>query len=100
MREQIVREDTENVVKEKEENEQEKATIDTKPQALLAKKAELEQPSKPAEPKLEPVEETVASSVWWGNFVAPIGFHLEGEYLVQDDEEPVAKNIEYELEYN
>jgi hypothetical protein len=63
----------------------------------MAKKAELE---KPAEPKTEPVEETAVSAAFLYDFVAPAGFYMEGQYLVQDDEQPEEnKNIEYKLEY-
>jgi hypothetical protein len=100
-KEWITKEDAERAKREKEEKERKKAAIEAELQALIAKKAKLEEgSSKPTEPKTEPVEETAAPS-GWSDFIAPIGWHLEGKYLVQDDEEPEAnKNIEYELEYH
>jgi hypothetical protein len=96
-----VREDAERVEREKEERERKKAEINTELQALMAKKAELEEgSSKPAELKTELVEETAASS-GWSDFIAPIGWHFKCEYLVSDDKVPEAnKNIDYELEYD
>jgi predicted phage gp36 major capsid-like protein len=87
-RDRITREDMERVERDRAEKEQKKAEIDAELQALIAKKAELE---KPTEPKTEPVEETAASS-GWSDFIAPHGWHLEGKYLVQDDEVPDANN--------
>jgi hypothetical protein len=100
-KEQVVREDAERVKREKEEKERKKAAIKAELQAFMAKKAELEEGlSKPTEPKTELVEETAAPS-GWSDFIAPIGWHFKGKYLVQDDEEPeVNMNIEYELEYH
>lgn len=84
---------------EEEENARKKAAINAELEALLAKKAELEELSNPMEPKPEPVKETVSSS-GWGSFVVPIGWHIKGEYLVQDNKEPEAmKDFKYELEY-
>ncbi|KAJ7323998.1 hypothetical protein DFH08DRAFT_969004 [Mycena albidolilacea] len=73
-REQIVREEV-------EKKERERAAIDAELQALMAKKAALENSQKP---KLEPVEETIESSSS-DVFQVPTGFHIEGDYLVLDD---------------
>ncbi|KAJ7356542.1 hypothetical protein DFH08DRAFT_953881 [Mycena albidolilacea] len=73
-REQIAREEV-------EEKERKRAAIDAELQALMAKKAELENPQKP---KLEPVEETIELSNS-GVFQVLAGFHIEGDYLVLDD---------------
>jgi hypothetical protein len=96
-RERIVREDAERAEKDRAEKEQKKAEINAELQALMAKKAGLEKPTKP---KTEPVEETVVSATFLYDFVVPAGFHMEGQYLVQDDEQlEENKNINYELEY-
>jgi hypothetical protein len=76
--------------------EWQKAAIETELQALMAKKAEL---NAPVEPKTEPVEEAAVSATFLYNFVAPAGFHLEGRYLVIDEDSEVNTNIDYELEY-
>ncbi|KAJ7303051.1 hypothetical protein DFH08DRAFT_977254 [Mycena albidolilacea] len=73
-RERIARE-------EAEKKERERAAIDAELQALMAKKAALENSQKP---KPEPVEETIESSSS-DVFQVPTGFHIEGDYLVLDD---------------
>jgi hypothetical protein len=79
------------------EKEQKKAAIDTELQALMAKKAELDAP---VEPKKEPVEEMGVSAEFLANFPCPPSFHMEGQFLVQDDEQlEVDKDIAYKLEY-
>jgi hypothetical protein len=89
-REQIARE-------EAAEKERKKAAIDAELQALMAKKAELDAP---AEPKREPVEEMGVSAEFLADFACPPGFHVGGQFLVQDDKQPEAdKDIKYELEY-
>ncbi|KAJ7349402.1 hypothetical protein DFH08DRAFT_959553 [Mycena albidolilacea] len=93
-RERVAREEAERAA----EKERKKAELEAELQALMAKKAALEET--PVEPKTEPVEETAVSVDCLNNFVVPIGFHMEGQFLVQDDEVPEAtKNIEYNLEY-
>jgi hypothetical protein len=89
-KEQIARE-------EAEEKEKRRAAIDTKLQALMAKKAELD---KPLEPKPEPVEEEAVSATFLSDFVAPPGFRLEGKYLVVDEDSEANKDFEYKLEYD
>ncbi|KAJ7368948.1 hypothetical protein DFH08DRAFT_947834 [Mycena albidolilacea] len=103
-REQITREEAEKAEKAREEKERQKAKMEAQLKTLKAQKAKLEESK---ELKMELVEEAAASSFeemaassFLSDFVAPIGWHLEGGILVEDDEVPEAiKNIDYELEY-
>jgi hypothetical protein len=51
------------------------------------------------EPKTEPVEEAAVSATFLYDFVVPADFHLEGRYLVINEDSEVNTNIDYELEY-
>jgi hypothetical protein len=77
-RERIVREEAEEVERNRLEKERKKAAIDAELQALMAKKAEL---NAPVEPKMEPVEETGMSAGFLADFACLPGFHMEGQFL-------------------
>ncbi|KAJ7794971.1 hypothetical protein B0H14DRAFT_3496503 [Mycena olivaceomarginata] len=96
-KEQIAREEAEKKEKKRLETERQKAAIDAELQALMAKKAEL---NAPVELKEEPVEEMVVSAEFLADFSCPAGFHMEGGYLVVDEDSEVNTNIDYELEYD
>jgi hypothetical protein len=96
-KEQIMREEAEKKEKKRLETERQKATIDAELQALMAKKAELDAPT---EPKEEPVEEMAVSAEFLADFPCPPGFHMEGQYLVVDENSGVNADIDYELEYS
>ncbi|KAJ7720736.1 hypothetical protein B0H14DRAFT_3625492 [Mycena olivaceomarginata] len=71
--------------KAKEEKVWKKAAIDTELTALIARRAKLEAPSKPKETKPEPRKAALLTS---DKFVAPPGWHIEGKYLIEDEEMP------------
>ncbi|KAJ7305600.1 hypothetical protein DFH08DRAFT_824902 [Mycena albidolilacea] len=91
-------EDDDQAERDRAEKEWKKDAIKAELQAVMTKKAELKEA--PVEPKTEPVEGMAVSATFLSEFVVPVGFHMEGPCLVQDDKEPEAtKNIDYELEY-
>jgi hypothetical protein len=96
-KERIAREEAEEKEKKRLEMERKKAVIEVELQALMAKKAELKVPS---EPKKELVEEMIVSAEFLAEFPCPAGFHMEGQYLVVDEDSEVNKDINYELEYD
>ncbi|KAJ7302433.1 hypothetical protein DFH08DRAFT_826608 [Mycena albidolilacea] len=81
-------EDAERKRADEEEKVQKKAGLNAELAMLIVKRAELEVALKLKEPKPEPCEVALLNS---SEFVVPPGWHIEGKYLIEDEEMPDVK---------